>query len=74
MTIIESAKGVAQGLVQGAMGKLVPLAPDSWIPGGVPDPLIAHPRASLRNDKQIGGMTNKQVELNPPHDTVGLNI
>ncbi|HEY0306631.1 MAG TPA: hypothetical protein VGB94_00570 [Acidobacteriaceae bacterium] len=32
------------------------------------------PRASLRNDKQIGGMTNKQVELNPPHDTVGLNI
>ena len=24
------------------MSKLVPLAPDSWIPGGVPDPLIAH--------------------------------
>jgi xanthine dehydrogenase YagR molybdenum-binding subunit len=28
--------------MQGAMEKLVPLAPDSWIPGGRPDPLIAH--------------------------------
>lgn len=41
MSIIDSAKQAAQGLVQGAMEKLVPLAPDSWIPGGVPDPLIA---------------------------------
>ncbi|KAA9011023.1 MULTISPECIES: xanthine dehydrogenase family protein molybdopterin-binding subunit [Sphingobium] len=41
MSIIDSAKSAAQTLVQGAMSKLVPLAPDSWIPGGVPDPLIA---------------------------------
>ena len=41
MSILDSAKEAAQGIVQGAMSKLVPLAPDSWIPGGVPDPLIA---------------------------------
>jgi hypothetical protein len=31
-----------QATMQTAMAKLVPLAPDSWIPGGVPDPLIWH--------------------------------
>ncbi|MDP1027604.1 xanthine dehydrogenase family protein molybdopterin-binding subunit [Sphingomonas sp. KR1UV-12] len=41
MSIVDTAKQAAQGLMQGAMEKLVPLAPDSWIPGGVPDPLIA---------------------------------
>lgn len=41
MSIVDSAKQAAQGLVQSALEKLVPLAPDSWIPGGVPDPLIA---------------------------------
>lgn len=41
MSIVDTAKQAAQGLVQGAMQKLVPLAPDSWIPGGTPDPLIA---------------------------------
>lgn len=40
MSIIDTAKETAQGLMQGAMAKLVPLAPDSWLPGGVPDPLI----------------------------------
>lgn len=40
MSLIEDAKQAAQGAVQGVMSKLVPLAPDSWIPGGVPDPLI----------------------------------
>ncbi|WP_076070452.1 xanthine dehydrogenase family protein molybdopterin-binding subunit [Sphingomonas montana] len=40
MSIVDTAKQAAQGLVQGAMTKLVPLAPDSWIPGGRPDPLI----------------------------------
>ena len=40
MSIVDTVKVAAQGLVQGAMGKLVPLAPDSWIPGGLPDPLI----------------------------------
>ena len=41
MNIVDEAKVAAQAAVQGAMAKLVPLAPDSWIPGGVPDPLIA---------------------------------
>ncbi|SEM98820.1 xanthine dehydrogenase YagR molybdenum-binding subunit [Sphingomonas gellani] len=41
MSILDTAKETAQGLMQGALEKLVPLAPDSWIPGGVPDPLIA---------------------------------
>ena len=40
MSIVDTVKETAQGLVKGAMGKLVPLAPDSWIPGGIPDPLI----------------------------------
>jgi xanthine dehydrogenase YagR molybdenum-binding subunit len=41
MSIVDKAKAAAQGLTLAAMAKLVPLAPDSWIPGGVPDPLIA---------------------------------
>ncbi|MGP7796738.1 xanthine dehydrogenase family protein molybdopterin-binding subunit [Sphingomonas sp. CLY1604] len=41
MSIVDTAKQAAQGVMQSAMEKLVPLAPDSWIPGGVPDPLIA---------------------------------
>ena len=47
MSIVDSVKGAAQGVVQGAMAKLVPLAPDSWIPGGVPDPLIAHKHGKI---------------------------
>src|SRR5450631_553622 len=40
MSIVEAVKGVAQATMQTAMVKLVPLAPDRWIPGGLPDPLI----------------------------------
>ena len=40
MSIVETAKGAVQGAMQTAMAKLVPFAPDSWIPGGLPDPLI----------------------------------
>ena len=42
MSIVEDAKQAVQGLVQGAMAKAVALAPDSWMPGGEPDPLIRH--------------------------------
>jgi len=42
MSIVEEVKGVTQAAMMTAMAKLVPLAPDSWIPGGVPDPLIRH--------------------------------
>jgi len=41
MSIVDSAKASAQAAMQKAMEKLVPLAPDSWIPGGNPDPLIS---------------------------------
>ncbi len=42
MNILEDAKLAAQAATQAVVSKLVPLAPDSWIPGGVPDPLIGH--------------------------------
>ncbi|WP_447763782.1 xanthine dehydrogenase family protein molybdopterin-binding subunit [Sphingopyxis panaciterrae] len=42
MSIVEDAKQAMQGLMQGAIGKAVALAPDNWVPGGVPDPLIRH--------------------------------
>ena len=47
MSLIESGKALAQGLMQGAMAKAVALAPDSWIPGGEPDPLIRHQHGSI---------------------------
>ena len=40
MSIIGDAKAAVQGAAQGLMAKAIELAPDSWIPGGVPDPLI----------------------------------
>jgi xanthine dehydrogenase YagR molybdenum-binding subunit len=39
--ILEDAKNAAQGMAQMAMQKAVQLAPDSFIPGGRPDPLVA---------------------------------
>lgn len=42
MSIVADAKQAMQELMQGAMAKAVALAPDSWMPGGVPDPLIRH--------------------------------
>ena len=40
MSIIGDAKAAVQGAAMGVMQKAISLAPDSWIPGGVPDPLI----------------------------------
>ena len=42
MTIVEQAAQAAQGAAQQLMKKAVELAPDSWMPGGKPDPLIRH--------------------------------
>jgi len=39
MSVLEEAKQAVQGVAQTAMAKAVALAPDSWIPGGKPDPL-----------------------------------
>ncbi|RST31571.1 xanthine dehydrogenase family protein molybdopterin-binding subunit [Sphingomonas ginkgonis] len=40
MSIVEKGKQAVQGAVQGAMQKAIQLAPDGWMPGGRPDPLI----------------------------------
>jgi xanthine dehydrogenase YagR molybdenum-binding subunit len=40
MSIIGEAKNAAQSAAQQVMKKAIELAPDSWIPGGRPDPLI----------------------------------
>jgi xanthine dehydrogenase YagR molybdenum-binding subunit len=40
MSILENAKQTVQGAAQAAMKKAIALAPDSWLPGGRPDPLI----------------------------------
>lgn len=42
MSLLDDAKQAAQGVMQGAMAKVVPLLPNSWVPGGEPDPLIRH--------------------------------
>ena len=42
MSILDTAKKTAQNAVQGLMGKAIVMAPDSWMPGGTPDPLIEH--------------------------------
>ena len=72
MSIIDSAKNAAQGLVQGALGKLVPLAPDSWIPGGLPDPLIARkhgligtPVSRLDGPLKVQGAARFSAEVAP---------
>jgi xanthine dehydrogenase YagR molybdenum-binding subunit len=40
MSILDDAKQAVQGAVQGVMQKAIQLAPDSFMPGGRPDPLI----------------------------------
>ena len=40
MSIVGDAKAAVQGAAQGLMRKAIELAPDAWIPGGHPDPLI----------------------------------
>jgi xanthine dehydrogenase YagR molybdenum-binding subunit len=40
MSIINDAKQLVQGAVAGVMAKGVAMAPDSWMPGGAPDPMI----------------------------------
>lgn len=42
MSIFDETKQLVEGVVKGVMAKAVALAPDSWMPGGKPDPLIRH--------------------------------
>jgi xanthine dehydrogenase YagR molybdenum-binding subunit len=47
MSIINDAKQALQGAVQGVMAKGIALAPDSWMPGGRPDPLIRQTHGAI---------------------------
>jgi xanthine dehydrogenase YagR molybdenum-binding subunit len=42
MSIVGDAAEAAKGVVQAAMKKAIEVAPDGWMPGGSPDPLIRH--------------------------------
>lgn len=42
MSVVGDAAEAAKGLVQSAMKKAIEVAPDGWMPGGTPDPLIRH--------------------------------
>jgi hypothetical protein len=43
---------VLQDAVQAVMKKAIALAPDGWIPGGHPDPLMHHKHGLIRIDPQ----------------------
>lgn len=47
MSILGDAKAKAQGAVQGVIKKAVELAPDAWMPGGRPDPLIRQQHGNI---------------------------
>jgi xanthine dehydrogenase YagR molybdenum-binding subunit len=42
MSILQDAAATAKGVAQGMMKKAIEVAPDGWMPGGSPDPLIRH--------------------------------
>ncbi len=47
MSIVNEAKQAVRGAVQDLMEKAVALAPDNWMPGGDPDPLIRTKHGSI---------------------------
>jgi len=47
MSIAEEAKQAVRGAIQDVMEKAIELAPDSWMPGGKPDSLIATKHGSI---------------------------
>jgi xanthine dehydrogenase YagR molybdenum-binding subunit len=49
MSIVDRAKQAAQTFDQTVQKKVVELAPDSWLPGGRPDPLIHHLQGPTRH-------------------------
>ena len=70
MSIAGEAKASVKGAVQGVMKKAIALAPDSWMPGGVPDPLIRQQhgqtgRAGSRIDgpKKVSGTATFAAEF-----------
>lgn len=70
MSVLAEAKEMAQGLMQAAMGKAVALAPDSWIPGGTPDPLtrqrnghVGRPVSRLDGPVKVAGRARFAAEF-----------
>ena len=47
MSMLEEAKQAVQGVANMAMMKAIQLAPDSWMPGGRPDPLIREQHGNI---------------------------
>ncbi|NEW88461.1 xanthine dehydrogenase family protein molybdopterin-binding subunit [Rhodopseudomonas sp. WA056] len=47
MSIVNEAKQAVRGAAMDVMEKAVALAPDSWVPGGEPDPLIRAKHGSI---------------------------
>ena len=55
MSILEDAKAIAQGAMQGVMAKAVGISPDRWVPGGGPDPRIPQaPGHVRRRSSRVG--------------------
>ncbi|WP_347302887.1 xanthine dehydrogenase family protein molybdopterin-binding subunit [Croceibacterium sp. TMG7-5b_MA50] len=70
MSILGDAKQVVQGAVSGVMEKAVALAPDSWVPGGQPDPLIrrqhghiGQPVSRLDGPQKVAGQATFAAEF-----------
>lgn len=72
MSMFEKAKETAQGVMQTVMKKAVEVAPDSWMPGGVPDPLIAakhghigQPVSRIDGPLKVKGAARFAAEFHP---------
>ncbi|MDB5714961.1 MAG: xanthine dehydrogenase family protein molybdopterin-binding subunit [Sphingomonadales bacterium] len=47
MSVVENAAQLAQAAMQAVMKKAAELAPDKWVPGGTPDPLVTRKHGLL---------------------------
>ncbi|RDE06884.1 xanthine dehydrogenase family protein molybdopterin-binding subunit [Sphingomonas aracearum] len=70
MSMLEDAKQAAKGMAQQAVGKAIQLAPDSWMPGGRPDPLIreqhgqiGRPVSRIDGPLKVGGQARYAAEF-----------
>lgn len=73
MSLIENAKQAVQGAIQGAVAKAVALAPDTWVPGGRPDPLlhlrhghIGKPVSRVDGPRKVCGAAPFAAEISIP--------
>ena len=76
MSIVGQAGKQAQAAIQGAMKKAIELSPDSWMPGGKPDPLINHqhghvgkPTSRVDGPLKVTGAARFAAEFTPANIT-----